>query len=230
MRPAAPTPTPRGRLTSILFYVAVGLVGLSICVVSVARVVHHRSASREFGTPLASWASSSVIAHQPSPGRTLPTPRQTPGVPASPPTRIQIPALHVDSIIVRVTSVNGTLGVPEDPTSVGWWVGAAEPGSRSGSIVLDGHVDSATRGLGAFFHLTSLHSGDLITVTTIHGDQLSYRVRARHSYDKQTGLPSNLFGTDGPPRLVLITCGGSFDTGTLSYQDNIVVFATPAAR
>jgi hypothetical protein len=37
-----------------------------------------------------------------------------------------------------------------------------------------------------------------------------------------------LFVPDGPPGLVLITCGGSFDRGVRSYQDNIVVRAVPA--
>jgi hypothetical protein len=211
----------------ILAYVAVSLVGLSICVVSAETAVHRRSAS-DFGTSVVSWTSSSVPTRDPSPGRTPVAPRPTPRVPPSPPARIQIPALHVDSVIAPVTSVNGTLGVPEDPMTVGWWVGAAEPGSRSGSVVLDGHVDSATRGLGAFFHLTSLSAGDLITVTTAHGDSMSYRVTARSSYDKRSGLPPALFATDGPARLVLITCGGSFDRSTSSYQDNVVVFASPA--
>jgi hypothetical protein len=65
------------------------------------------------------------------------------------------------------------------------------------------------------------------SVTTAHGDSFSYRVTARNSYNKN-GLPPALFATDGPARLVLITCGGSFDRSTLSYQDNVVVCASLA--
>ena len=230
MRRAAPSSIAHRRVTPILAYAATGLIGLSLCVVSVAHVVRHRPAARDFGMPVATSADTQSITDQRSPARSPLSQRPTPRVEASPPTRIEIPALHVDAVITRVSSVNGTLGVPDDPMTVGWWVGAAEPGARSGSVVLDGHVDSATRGLGAFFRLTSLHAGDLITVRTSHGDGLSYRVTARHTYDKQVGLPSDLFATDGPARLVLITCGGSFDASTLSYQDNIVVFAAPTTE
>jgi hypothetical protein len=33
---------------------------------------------------------------------------------------------------------------------------------------------------------------------------------------------------DGDPQLVLITCGGEFDTEARSYADNVVAFARPA--
>lgn len=46
-------------------------------------------------------------------------------------------------------------------------------------------------------------------------------------YRKTDGLPADLFATAGAPRLVLITCGGTFDRAAASYLDNIVVFAAP---
>lgn len=224
---AAPSRVAGRRVTPIVAYLATGLIGVSLCAVSIVQALSHQPATHDFGAPVASSVGARAItdhhAIAPSPLSRHPTPRG----PASPPTRIQIPALHVAAMIIRVSSVNGTLGVPDDPMTVGWWGGAAEPGSLSGSVVFDGHVDSATRGLGAFFHLTSLHAGDLITVTTLRGSRLSYRVTARRTYDKQAGLPADLFAARGPARLVLITCGGSFDTTTLSYRDNIVVLAVP---
>jgi len=44
-------------------------------------------------------------------------------------------------------------------------------------------------------------------------------------YRKHQGLPAALFRAIGPARLVLITCGGPFNSVARSYQDNIVVFA-----
>jgi hypothetical protein len=41
-------------------------------------------------------------------------------------------------------------------------------------------------------------------------------------------LPPEVFAVGGPPRLVLITCGGAFDRRTRNYADNVVVFAEPA--
>jgi hypothetical protein len=36
-------------------------------------------------------------------------------------------------------------------------------------------------------------------------------------------LPGSLFATTGPPRLALVTCGGSFDPATGHYRDNVIV-------
>jgi hypothetical protein len=44
-----------------------------------------------------------------------------------------------------------------------------------------------------------------------------------------TQLPAaELFARTGPPRLVLVTCGGDFDPETGSYRANVVVHAVPA--
>ncbi|MDQ1536104.1 MAG: hypothetical protein QOE58_497 [Actinomycetota bacterium] len=141
--------------------------------------------------------------------------------------RIQIPALKVDAAVASVATVNGQLGVPEDPLTVGWWAGGALPGSSSGAVVVDGHVDSATRGLGAFFRLSTLQAADIVTVTALGGGQVQYQVTARRSYSKAARLPADLFAGSGPARLVLITCGGQFDAPSLSYRDNVVIFAKP---
>ncbi|MDF2978777.1 MAG: hypothetical protein K0S40_3505 [Actinomycetospora sp.] len=40
-------------------------------------------------------------------------------------------------------------------------------------------------------------------------------------------MPSDRnYGPSTTPQLRLLTCGGPFDEGTLSYQDNVVVFAS----
>ena len=135
--------------------------------------------------------------------------------------------LEVVATVDSVATVDGQLRVPADPRTVGWWAGGAQPGSRSGTVVLDGHVDSAGSGLGALFHVTALRAGDLVAVTTARSDQVTYRVTARRSYPKTAALPPDLFAASGPPRLVLITCGGQFDRHALSYRDNVVIFATP---
>jgi hypothetical protein len=145
-----------------------------------------------------------------------------------PPTALAIPALRVQATVVPVDSSGEILGVPADPAQVGWWTGSAPPSAASGSVVIDGHVDSATTGPGALFQLADLHIADLLIITTTTGDRRNYAVTGRRTYLKTNGLPPDLFATTGQPRLVLITCGGSFDRSTGSYSHNIVVFATPA--
>ena len=65
-------------------------------------------------------------------------------------------------------------------------------------------------------------------MTVAGGGIVTYQVNERRTYDKAIGLPAAIFGTDGAPRLVLITCGGAFDKTTLSYESNIAVFASPS--
>ena len=131
--------------------------------------------------------------------------------------------------MLPVIADNGALTVPENPQQVGWWVGSALPGSRSGTTVIDGHIDSATRGLGALIHLSDLEPGDSVSIVGDLGATLHYDVVARRVYPKNAGLPSSLFTRNGPARLLLVSCGGPFDASRGSYEDNIVVFATPSA-
>ena len=129
----------------------------------------------------------------------------------APPSAAAIPAIGVRAAVLAVHAVNGVLGVPGDPRELGWWADGAPAGAATGTVVLDGHVDSAVSGEGALFDLTRLQVGDAVIVTTTSGQTVSFVVTARRTYLKVDGLPPDLFRTDGPPGLVLITCGGPFD-------------------
>jgi hypothetical protein len=157
-----------------------------------------------------------------------PSVRPTTPVPTSPPVQLSLPTLGVAAAVQPVVTTHGVLGVPDDPAQVGWWTGSVHPGSPAGSVVIDGHVDSAVRGVGALFRLTELHPGDPVTVTSASGTQWNYAVYARQVYSKKGALPADLFATGGPARLVLITCGGPFDAAARSYRDNVVVLASAA--
>jgi hypothetical protein len=145
-----------------------------------------------------------------------------------PPTRLRLPRLHVDAAVLPVSvGTDGLLGVPANPRQLGWWSGSARPGLASGSVVIDGHVDSATLGLGAFFRLSEARPGDEIVLENATGASSGYTVVARRSYVK-TSLPvAQVFAAEVGPRLVLVTCGGAFDQATHHYADNIVVYAVP---
>jgi hypothetical protein len=145
----------------------------------------------------------------------------------SPPATVSIASLNVSAEVDSVASSGGILGVPDDPSRLGWWTGGAAAGSPHGSVILDGHVDSAATGPGALFRLGELAAGDRIVVTTRSGAIVSYAVTARRVYPKSGSLPAAVFDQRGPARLVLISCGGPFDRSAGSYLDNIVVFAVP---
>ena len=193
--------------------------GLALLVTAAAGMAHNPGVPPDFGvTSAPNGRPLSSTSSRPDVG---------PPVVLEPPTALAIPALRVQATVVPVDSSGEILGVPADPAQVGWWTGSAPPGAASGTVVIDGHIDSATTGPGAFYQLADLHIDDLLIITTTTGDRRNYAVTGRRTYLKANGLPPDLFATTGPPRLVLITCGGSFDRSTGSYSHNIVVFATP---
>jgi hypothetical protein len=91
-----------------------------------------------------------------------------------------------------------------------------------------GHVSSGTQGAGLFFGLRDMRPGDRIVVSFGDGSSRAFVMRARRAYPK-ADLPADLFARTGSSRLILVTCGGAYDAGTGHYQDNIVVYAVPAA-
>jgi hypothetical protein len=119
------------------------------------------------------------------------------------------------------------LEVPADPRQVGWWSAGAAPGSAAGTVVLDGHVDYAGV-TGALSVVPELRRGDEVALE-VGSTTFRYTVQSVQRYAKVTGLPDTLFDLDGPPALVLITCGGTFDHTRGEYADNVVAYAVPAA-
>lgn len=145
-----------------------------------------------------------------------------------PPVRLAFPRLAIDAPVLPVSvGVDGLLGVPDHPRQLGWWIRSGRPGMPSGSVVIDGHVDSAALGPGAFFRLRQARPGDAVTLTNATGRSTTYTVVARRTYPKASLPAAEVFATDVGPRLVLLTCGGWFDRETRHYDDNIVVYAVP---
>nr|WP_252727726.1 class F sortase [Curtobacterium sp. WW7] len=121
----------------------------------------------------------------------------------------------------------GAMALPADPAVAGWYRFGATPTSASGSTVLAAHVDAVGYGVGPFARLATVAVGSTVTVTGADGRATDYTVATVDLLAK-TGVPwSSVFDRDGPPRLVLVTCGGEFDTSTHHYRSNLVVTATP---
>ncbi len=151
-----------------------------------------------------------------------------PAVPAgTAPVELALPGRDVRAPVVAVTTgPAGALIVPEPPSTVGWWSPSALAGGGGGTTVIAGHVDSASAGLGALAVLRQVAAGEELVLRGADGREIGYRVTARRQYAKAE-LPPEVFAAGGPPRLVLITCGGAFDRSTRHYADNVVVFAEP---
>jgi hypothetical protein len=127
---------------------------------------------------------------------------------------------------VGIDVVHGVLGLPSNIARAGWWRDGAAPGDRSGAMLIAGHVDSAGAGPGAFFRLHNARVGAPVRVATAGGRSFLYRVASVRNYGKRA-LPTSIFAAGGPPRLVLVTCGGRFDPARGHYPDNVVLVAVP---
>jgi hypothetical protein len=152
-----------------------------------------------------------------------------PGVGGATPTRVIVPDAGIDGSIapVGIDVDGGVLGVPSSIHRAGWWRDGAAPGSKAGSLLIAGHVDSAKQGTGVFFKLRTLRKGARIVVATAGGRRVAYRVVGIAIYPK-AALPTRVWSRRGAARLVLVTCGGRFDKKTGHYLDNVVVTAAPA--
>jgi hypothetical protein len=145
------------------------------------------------------------------------------------PTRVQVGSVSIDAPVspVGIDVAHGVLGVSPDIHRTAWWADGAQPGDRTGAVLIAGHVDSATAGAGAFFRVRDARAGDRIELSTAGGRTFAYRVVSVRSYLK-ADLPTDVWSRKGPARLVLVTCGGPFDRKIGHYRDNIVLTAVPA--
>ncbi|HJQ43389.1 MAG TPA: sortase [Jatrophihabitantaceae bacterium] len=147
------------------------------------------------------------------------------------PNRVEIPRLHAIAPVVRVANTaDRLLEVPLDPKVVGWWQNGAKPGAKTGTAILDGHINYA--GVqGTLAKIGTLNPGDDVIVYGITAGKhrtMHFKVTGVRIYRK-TALPyAEIFDQKSIGRLALVTCGGEFDSSTGNYEENIVAFAVPA--
>ncbi len=181
--------------------------------------------------PMPASAKAVVLLHglEPTeppepPASIAPTSGGTIPLPESRPVRVRIPAIGVDSGLLDLgLQDDGTLQVPPDGASAGWYTGGPTPGEM-GPAVIVGHVDWGGE-LGVFYDLGNLKPQDLVMVTRADGSVAIFQVNSREQFPKDQFPTDKVYGKLDHAGLRLITCGGSFDRQALSYRDNIVIFA-----
>ncbi|MGF7235097.1 MAG: class F sortase [Frankia sp.] len=178
----------------------------------------------EVGTPVNARVSSAQAQRLPagfaSPAAT-PPPATTPH---SAPVAVAIPAIAVQSSLVRLgLNSDGTLQVPTDFTKAGWYSGGPAPGDTGVSIIV-GHVDSH-KGPAIFFRLPALRVGDAVLVRGADGTTVRFTVYKVARYTKAAFPAAQVYADIGRPELRLITCTGVFNRSTGHYLSNFVVYA-----
>lgn len=141
-------------------------------------------------------------------------------------------ALTIDAIGLSAPTVpvginpDGSAEVPRDIATVGWYAPLGTPRDE-GSTVLVGHVNGDGRP-GAFHRLGDMQPGDQVVLDLDGAGPVTYEVATVDRYPKDRAPLADLYTPTGPPRLVLITCGGEFNQLVGHYRDNVVVTAFPA--
>jgi sortase (surface protein transpeptidase) len=144
--------------------------------------------------------------------------------PALEPVAVRVPAVGINSVLVRLgLNPDNTLQVPSDYSVAGWYIHRPVPGEGGPSIIA-GHVDSKS-GPAVFYRLRELQPGTAIEVERNDGSVAVFTVTAREQYDKDAFPSERVYGPTPTPELRMITCGGSFDRSIGHYTDNVVVFA-----
>lgn len=211
------------RRTSII------VMAMSVLLLVAARVVWVVQGSGDERADLVgATATTTTTTTTVAPSTTAPTTTTTapPPMPEEP-VGLSIPSIGVQSEVIPVgLEPNGEMEVPP-ASQAGWYLYGPRAGEADGTAVIAAHVDFGGE-RGVFFELRRLEVGSEVTVTDRAGASHRYRVTERFQVDKDELPIEQLFVADGPPGLVLITCGGSFDRGVRSYEDNIVVRAVPA--
>ncbi|HXZ65502.1 MAG TPA: class F sortase [Streptosporangiaceae bacterium] len=150
---------------------------------------------------------------------------QTSAAPVPVPVSLAIPAIGVNTSLVRLgLTTAGTLQVPASTAVAGWYTGSPRPG-QVGAAVIAGHVDSRA-GPGVFFRLRLLRPGQLVYVRRADGSLAVFQVTAVQTYLKTRFPTSAVYAPVPTAQLRLITCGGTFDPATGHYLSNVIVWAT----
>jgi hypothetical protein len=140
------------------------------------------------------------------------------------PVRVQIPSIAVDATLINLgLRDDGAMEVPPDGTQAGWYTGAPAPGEL-GPAVIVGHVDWGGHP-GVFYNLRALKPDDRIVVTREDGTTAEFRVTRLEQFLKSNFPTKMVYRNIDHAGLRLITCGGSFDHQTRSYDGNVIVFA-----
>jgi hypothetical protein len=203
------------------------------------------------GVPIASSASMAVTQpattsglHGTGPGSTG-TPTAQRGCREGVPSRLSIPALDVDAPFEPIgldekapadSQGRHPLGNPKDRTKAGWYADGPRPGSGRGTVLTNGHTYRNNSAIFKEDFASRIAVGQVITIVNDNGSKCSYRVHrvwrevnAARDYPRIVAS-EHLYAFDGPERLFLATCGGSWNSSTQNYDDISLLIADPVGR
>ncbi|WP_132876069.1 class F sortase [Tamaricihabitans halophyticus] len=144
------------------------------------------------------------------------------------PGTIRLPNGGTANLVREEVGSDAVLPVPDDLNDATWWGAGLD--APSGASLFAGHVNWQGM-VGPFAELWDSQVGQSVNVQDERGKDWTYRINQIVTVDKDD-LPNRaqeLFGQDGPHRLVLVTCGGRWIGGDTGYASNRIVIAEPAS-
>jgi hypothetical protein len=175
------------------------------------------------GATACSGQSGATVAPSVSPSKGAEPSLRAAPLARSTPVRLQIAGIGVDTTLMGLgLGSDGAMNVPPGGFPAGWYTGGPTPGEM-GPAVIAGHVDM--KGPGVFYKLHSMQPGDQVTVTRADGSKPVFRVTKVEQYLKDNFPTKLVYGNLDHAGLRLITCGGTFNSQSGHYEDDLVVFA-----
>lgn len=140
------------------------------------------------------------------------------------PTEIEIPALGIQTSVEPVgLDAYGKMDVPSTDETVAWYMGGYKLG-ETGQAVIAGHYDTQTGAPAVFYHLSSLHEGDIVRVTGANGEVRTFTVTKIAVYENDNFPVIEVFGPAEDRGLNLITCEGKYNQEVHNYSHRTVVY------
>lgn len=151
------------------------------------------------------------------------SPRRAAG-PAVSPVHLSIGSIGVDTRLVRLgLNDDGTVEVPTERGTAGWFRLGPVPGQRGSSVIL-GHVDSVD-GPDVFADLSTMRRAGRVEVRLSDNSVAVFEVTDVRTYANADFPAERVYaGTRRDRELNLVTCGGAYDASNGGYQSNVVVF------
>lgn len=172
--------------------------------------------------------SSSGLVPSPTPAPTeTPTPTPVPPTPTPEPpaNRFVIPIVGIRAVVeTQGLDANMVMQEPDDPFQVAWYDFTAQPGTP-GNTVFAGHVDHIRVGRAAFWNLSNVRIGDIMEYHSIDGPVYRYKV-TRITTQNASDPANDFVAPTAVETMTVITCAGSFDRNSRSYNQRLIVQAT----
>lgn len=151
-------------------------------------------------------------------------PTPLPPLPGLVPRRLRIPTININTVVEHVgLDSQQRMDVPVNYANVAWFKPGFKPGER-GNAAIAGHV-SGPYAPAIFFNLHLLAVGGRIFVQDEQGQEKEFEVFEVGTYRVEEFPIQRVFGDSDEAHINLITCIGTFNPSTATYDKRLVVYA-----